>query len=273
MVDQMLICYVQRSGVISTTALTVILVFFFLPLYIYILYVGLERWRRQSASTAASHSDCLAYNAVLVEVIGVLGFVLICCGIHTGQKHLSARGVQTTAIQFGGQLIFQILTCAERYFAVVHPVAYMRQKNSRGNRIRNATVGCCWLLCFSSISLLLIEDEVANPAVYFVLLAFSIVAVLFFSSSVLDVLVRPRPAEVANSRQRVDQQKMRAFRMMMAILSVLALKLASSTCSTATYILVSDYKIQCEVWLLTHWINIPSVLVIPLLYVQRQRKS
>lgn len=267
----MLKCYVQKSGIIITTALTVTYVLFLLPLYIYILHLGFQRWRRQS--TAASHSDFLAYNAVLVELFGVLGFIFICCGIHTGQTYLSVTGIKMTAVQYMGQLLFQSLTCAERYLAVVHPVAYMRQKNSRGIRIRNIIVGCSWLLCFSFMSLMLIKGNVTNTVLYFVLLTFSIVTVSFFSCSVLYVLIRPRPAEVANSRQQVDQQKMKAFKMMMAIFSVLVLKLASSIFSTATYTFLTDYTLQCHLWLATLWTNIPSTLVIPLLYMQRQRKA
>lgn len=269
--DQMFICYIQRSGIIITTALTVTYVLFLLPVYICVLYLGFKRWRRQS--TAASHSDFLAYHAALVELISVLGFILICCGIHAGHTKLTVAGIRLSAVQYSGQLLFQILTCAERYLAVVHPVAYMRQKNSGGTRIRNIIVGCSWLLSFSAISLLSIQGHDANVAVYFLILGSSLAAVLFFSFSVLCILIRPRPAEVANNRQQVDQQKVRAFKMMMAILSVLVLKFASNLLSTTTYILISHFVSQCNVWFSTQWMNIPSMLVIPLLYLQRQRKA
>lgn len=271
--DQLLICYVQRSGIIVTTALTATYVLFLLPVHIYVLYLGVKRWRRQSASKAASHSDFLAYHAVLVELIGIFGFVLVCCGIHAGLTNLTVTGIRLLAVQFVGQLLFQILTCTERYLAVVHPVAYMRQKNLRGIRIRNIIVGCSWLLCFSAIDLLSMKGLAANVATYFTLFSFSLVAVSFFSLSVLHILIRPRPAEVANNRQQVDQQKMKAFKMMMAILSVLVLKFASNIMSTTTYILISDFVSQCVVWMATMWVNIPSTLVIPLLYLQRQRKA
>lgn len=270
---QMLFCYYQKSGMIMTTALTVTCILFLVPVYTCVLYLGFKRWRRQSARAAASHSDFLAYQAVLVELISVSALILVCCGIHAKHTNLTVTGISISAIQFAGELLFQILTCAERYLAVVHPVAYMRLKNTRGIRIRNIIVGCCWLLCFCAIGMLSIKGHMANAAVYFTLLASSLAVVSFFSFSVLHVLIRPRPAEVANNRQQVDQQKMKAFKMMMAILSVLLLKLASNLFSTLTYIFFSDFPSQCNSWMAAQWVNIPSTLVIPLLYVQRQRKA
>lgn len=269
----MLICSAQRSGLINNTALTVTYILFLLPVHIYILYLGVKRWRRQSASTAASHSDVLAYHAVLVELICISGFVLVCCGIHASHTNLAFIGFRLLTVQFVGQLLFQILTCAERYFAVVHPVAYMRQKNQRGIRIRNIIIGCSWLLCFSAINLLAIEGLVANVVVYFTLLGSSLVAVSFFSFSVLYILIHSRPAEVANNRPQVNQLKIKAFKMMMVILSVLVLKIASNLVSTTTFALMQDLASQCYMWMATLWMNIPHTLVIPLLYVQRQRKA
>lgn len=270
---QMLICYIQKSGIIMTTVLTVAQILFLLPMYIYVLYLVFKRWRWQSAGTAVNHSDFLTYHAVLVELISVSGLVLICCGIHAEHTNLMKAGVSLTAVQFAGQLLFQILTCGERYLAVVHPVTYMRLKDARGIRIRNFIVGCSWLLCFSTIGLMYIKGHVANFALYFTVLGSSLVVVSSFSFSVLHILIRPRAAEVAKKRRQVDQQKIRAFKMMMAILTVLALKFATSIVSTVTYTFILDFSTQCYLWMGTRWADIPSTLVIPLLYVQRQRKA
>lgn len=273
MLYEMLFCYVQKSGIISTTAFIVTYILFILPVYIYVLYLGFKQWRQQSAGAAASHSDFLAYQAVFVELTSLLGTILVCAGSHAKHTALAVVGIRLLGVQFTGQLLFQILSCAERYFAVIHPVAYMRQKNSRGIRIRNVVVGFCWLLCFSSISLQSVEGAVANAVIYYALLASSLAAVSFFSFSVLYVLIRPRPAEVAHNRQQVDQQKRKAFKMMTAILSVMLLKLANNLLSTTTYVLITDPAAHCKLWMFTLWTNIPSTLVIPLLYVQRQRKA
>lgn len=268
---QMLTCYQQKSGIIMTAALTLTNTLFFLPLHAYVLHQGFRRWRLPAA--AGSHSDFLAYQAVLVEMISTFGFILICCGVQAKHTHLAVTGISISAVQFSGELVFQILTCAERYLAVIHPVAYLGLKNSRGIRLRNAVVGCCWLLCVSAVSMLFIQGRAANGAFYFALLSCSLAAVSFFSFSVLRALLRPRAAEVASSGQQVDPQKMRAFRMMMAILSVLMLKFAGNLFSTTTYVYFSDFASQCISWMATLWLNIPSTLVIPLLYVQRQRKA
>lgn len=270
---QMLICYIQKSGIIMTTVLAVAQILFLLPMYIYVLYLGFKRWRRQSAGTAVNHSDFLTYHAVLVELISVSGLILICCGIHAGHTNLTMAGIGLTAVQFAGQLLFQILTCGERYLAVVHPVAYMRLKDARGIRIRNFIVGCGWLLCFSTTGLMYIKGHVANLVVYFTLLGSSLVVVSSFSFSVLHILIRPRAAEVAKKRRQVDQQKIRAFKMMMAILTALVLKFATSIVTTVTYTFILDFSTQCNLWMGTRWADIPSTLVIPLLYVQRQRKA
>lgn len=271
--NQMLICYMMKSGIIITTVLTVAQILFLLPIYIYVLYLGFKRWRQQSAGTAVNHSDFLTYHAFLVELISVSGLILIRCGIHAKHTNLATVGIGLTAIQFGGQLLFQILTCGERYLAVVHPVTYMRLKDARGIRIRNFIVGCSWLLCFSTTGLMYIKGQVANLTVYFTLLGSGLVVVSFFSFSVLHILIRPRPAEVDKKRRQVDQQKIRAFKIMMAILTALVLKFASNIVSTATYTSILDFSTQCDLWMGTRWADFPSTLVIPLLYVQRQRKA
>ncbi|KAK2899526.1 hypothetical protein Q8A73_012655 [Channa argus] len=86
-------------------------IFLLLPLSLHVLFLGLQRWWHQRSFATTSHSDILTYHSAAMELICVLG-----TSIH-------------------------ILTCVERYLAIVHPVIYVGLRQSRGVRIRNVSIG------------------------------------------------------------------------------------------------------------------------------------
>lgn len=262
-------CYSLAGGTVTITLLTATSIFFLFPLYIFILYLGFKRWR--STGTAVSHFDFFTYNTVLVELLCVLGFTLICCGVESDLASMALAGISLLFIHFIGQLLLHILTCLERYLAVTHPITYVSLKNAKGVRMRNITVGCSWLLCFSSLGFLYIHNEAAN-VMSFTLAVLGLIVISFCSVSILCVLIRPRPVEVGERRQQVDQSKLKAFNTVMAILGVLLLKLIGNIIGTCVYASKKlDDATECAMWLCSLWTNLPSMLPLPLLYLMRQK--
>lgn len=111
-----------------------------LPLLTYDLYISDQNWRKpHSVATAAmtSHSDVFTYNVVDLELTGVLGSLVYCCGTYTQQQIVIVVGLLIFSIISPAQSLFHLLICVERYLAVIHPVTYLRWKQVGGVRIRN----------------------------------------------------------------------------------------------------------------------------------------
>ncbi|KAK2899461.1 hypothetical protein Q8A73_012590 [Channa argus] len=152
--------------------------FLLLPLFILVLYVGHQRWRKQSSVTATatmSHSDFLTYNMIAMEMISIAGNCFCCNGTFSGIQSVMVAGLYMFSISSPGQILLHILTCVERYLAVVHPIIYLGLKQSDGIKTRNI------------ITLI----------------------------SVICVLIRPRPGDGSGDRERVDHLKQRAVNTIM----------------------------------------------------------
>ncbi|KAI3376422.1 hypothetical protein L3Q82_016443 [Scortum barcoo] len=111
-------CFDVHVIIFISGAFAITKFFLQLPLSIFILHLGHQRWRQQRSFKTTSHSDFFTLHMAALELISELGSA------------------------------FHILTCVERYLAVVHPVTYLGLKQSGGIRIRNISTGCVWLLCF-----------------------------------------------------------------------------------------------------------------------------
>ncbi|KAE8279329.1 hypothetical protein D5F01_LYC22916 [Larimichthys crocea] len=149
-------CLNTTVGTTHITAFTITSILLLLPLYVLVLYLGLQRWRQQRSGTTMSHSDVFTYHMVCIELISVLGSCLNCWGVHTDQPLMMMVGINLSVINLTGQMFFHILTCVERYLAVVHPVTYRSLKEARGIRMRNVIIGCVWLLCFGGAELVIL---------------------------------------------------------------------------------------------------------------------
>ena len=246
---------------------------FLLPLFIFVLYVGYQRWRKQrSAATAAmSHSDIITYHMAVLEIISVVGYLFYYCGAYTQTNSVMWVGKFIFFFSSTGQTLFHLLTCVERYLAVVHPVTYLGLRQGGGVRIRNVSIGCVWLLsfCTQAFSPRGISGDVILNFTYLIL---STVIVSFCSIYVLCVLIRPGPGEVGGHRQCVDQSKQRAFHTIMVILGALLMRfLCIITFITLYYTKVIRDSFTCLIGMLVAWFCLPSSLVLPLLFLHRTR--
>lgn len=118
-----------------------------LPLSLLILCLGLRQRMRQRSFAATSNSDIFTFHSVALGLIYMLGAAFSVGGKHAGVSQLGVAGYYLCSVDPPGQTSFHILSCVERYLAVVHPVAYLRLKQSAGGRMRSTSIACVWLLC------------------------------------------------------------------------------------------------------------------------------
>lgn len=256
---------------ITAFAFTSVLIL--LPLYIFILYKGVQQWRQQRSSTSMSHSDVFTYHMVVIELLSVLGTILITVGAYTELEWVTYTGVIILSMNYTGQLLFHVLTCGERYLAVVYPIIYMKLKNEKGIRIRNITIGCFWLLCITWGATLQMHTKKSFDFTHLFFMTLVLIFILMVNLSILWVLVRLGPRGEGGRRQHRDSSKLRLLFTTTAILGVVLLKIFWSISSIAVLDLghTEDAK-MCSFTVSVVWINIPSSLVLPLLFLQKARK-
>lgn len=242
-----------------------------LPVFVLVLYLGYQRWRRQrgASSAAGGHSDLFTYHAIALQVNIFLGLFLIFYGSRNGLLSILAVGLFLLYITSGGQALLHVLTCVEHYLAVVHPVTYMRVKQAAEGRIRHGCAGCVWLL---SVGWLMV-NVLGNSDFSFVFCLSTVVTcilvICFCSISVLCALRRPGPGEGGGSRAQADQSKRRAFNTILIILAVLLFGFVGNV---LVNILPGAFINTCALWFSSIWLNLPSNLVLPVLFLHRAGK-
>ena len=103
--------------------------------------------------------------------------------------------------------------------------------------------------------------------VCFCLLIFSLIVMIFCSSSVLCVLIRPGPGDQGGAMQQVDKSKQRAFYTILAILGMLLIR-----CTWNLFWIILNLfgvSVNCVVMVSGAWFNLPCSLVLPLLFLHR----
>ena len=271
--DVLYYCLGSRLGAFSFTAYTIINILVVLPLSVFILYLCHKQWLQQCSSTRMSHSDIFTYHMVIMELLNIFGSILCCCGVHTYLKEMLMLGIYLLPFNFCGQMLFHILTCVERYLAVIHPIIYLHLKNADGIRIRNVMTVFVWLLCFLATACMSMVLPIFNIMVTFCFVPFALIVISFCSISVLCTLINPVPAKEGRKRQRVDQTKLRAFCTIMIILGVLVLRFGGNILITIVYDALKLKEASlCGVWLLNLCVCVPCSLVLPLLFLYRAGK-
>lgn len=144
-------------------------------------------------------------------------------------------------------------------------------RQSFGVRIRNISIGCVWLLCFTIICVCL--DQLANVVLTFLMLVSALVAITFCSISVLFVLIRPRPGEVGGTSEKVNRAKQKAFYTILLIMMTLIIRFLSYLVYAFLCVLLPIKNDDpCLLSWSVNWFSLPNALVLPLLFLQRVGK-
>lgn len=266
------VCLSFPVGTAITMAFTLTSFLILLPLYIFILYKGVKQWRQQYSSSSMSHSDVFTYHMVIIELLSVLGSTLLTVNAYTELQWLALTGIIILTMNYTGQLAFHFLTCGERYLAVVYPTTYLKLKNEKGIRIRNITIGCVWLLCITWGAIVPMHTKKSFDLTILFFTTSTFICILTLNLSIFWVLIRLGPREAGGRTQQCDPSKVRLLFTFTAIMGVLMLKISWSLSSTFVLDLshIEESK-RCSLAISIIWINIPSSLVLPVLFLQRAR--
>lgn len=266
----LLTCFYSRVGNGSIIVYTVINNIVLLPLFTLVLYVGVHRWRQQQRRTM-SHSDVLTVQIIVADLIGICATTILCSGSVTEMKAVMLIGVYLLIAYQFIVVSFHMLTCVERYLAVVHPITFVGLRKERGIRIRNAVICCAWLLAFTEAGIaILLKQSLSICSI--TIITFNLVVVSFCSLSVLHVLYQPRPGAEGGSKQ-VDAFKLRAFYTIFVVLGTLLFRYGFNIFFNVVLSLseVDEHK-SCVLWMSSFWFSLPSRLVAPLLFLHREGK-
>lgn len=243
----------------------------FVPVVVFILSVGYQRWRSQR-SGGTSHIDVFTYNVALLDLLGIAAIALMFFGSTFQNSKVWTAGCSVFGFSSTGHTLFHVLTCIERYLAVVHPIFYLRLRGPAGASIRNVTIGCVWLVCFVVMATTL-WIVALFASISFVLMSFTAAAFFFCSLSVLCALRRPGPGQAGGKRDSADQSKRRAFQTMILITGTLSLRFINGLITTLLMILFEPFGyVFCAVAWSSLLFLYPSTMVVPLLFLQRMEK-
>ncbi|CAI5685982.1 unnamed protein product [Oreochromis niloticus] len=265
------LCLISKPSSYIYRAFSITAIFLVLPVCILILQHGLQEWRKKGSTfmEVLSHSDCFTYNIIIMDLFAVLSSIFTYCGIVMNNLKILSLPMIFYSFSCFGQVFFHILTCVEHYMAAVHPITYRSLRKERWVRIRNISIGCVWLLCFALTGFIMINDIIL-AIVNICLVTLSITVSSFCSLSVLCVLIHSGPREESRNRDRVDQSKKRAFYTIVTILGMLALKSLWDLNWSVVYI--TGGLNGCILMSWGSWFNIPSNLLLPLLFLYRKGK-
>lgn len=266
------ICLLSSFGSFAFYAFTFTSILVLLPPFILVLHLGLRQRLQQHLSTPTGHSDLFTFHVILFDLLSIFGCVVMSCGIHIHIPYMILVGMYFYSTNVLGQMCFHILTCMDRYVAVVYPVTYLSLKTTKWIKIRNITITCVWLCswCFfthlvyqngRSLAYLLIGVETIGIFLIFVLNLYIVLS-----------LIRRHPGK-KGGRRHVGPLKVKAVQNVTVILGVLSLRFLGYILATATTVIGQIQEAEkCITYLTGIWLTLPSSLVPPLIYLQKAGK-
>lgn len=265
------VCFFYGWSSIIFTTFRITYIVLLLPLSISILKQVSQKWRGNPSyflSASMSHCDCFTYHFVIMQLIGVVGCIIFSCGVFIQNFSITETGAYIFFSKWYGEVLFHVLTCLERYVAVVHPITYLSLRSERGIRIRNVTVAFVWLITLGGLSLYRIENIIYWEQFFLIL---ALVVIASCSIAVLWVLIRPRPGEQSEDRKKVDQSKQRVFFTIISTLGTLILRVAVNVAFEVVY--CSTGLTDCVILTSVYWFQLPSSLALPIFYLYKERRS
>lgn len=267
------ICFNSITAVYVYFGYTVLHVMLLLPLSTLVFSWGYQQWTRQrSSASIMSHFDYYTYNMAAIELIGILGAGVHIFSTFFHQREMMFGGICIFSFSWGAQMILPVLICLDRYLAVVFPITYVRLRQADGLRMRNISNALTWLLSFAGMFLVL--PMIKYPRLSIIPACATLVCVFtvsYCSLSVLYVLIRPPPGVGAVHRVQVDCLKRKAFKTIVIIMGVLLFRFAGNlVCYALSSTLNPGDSVQCVIRGSQTFFNLPSSLVLPLLFLHRK---
>lgn len=264
-------CLMSSFGCFAFYTFTFISILVLLPPFILVLHLGLRQSLQQQLSKPIGHSDLFTFHVILLDLLSMFGCVVTSCGIHFHIPSMIMVGLHFYSTNLLGQMFFHVLTCMDRYVAVVHPVTYLSFKTTKWIRIRNIMITCVWLCSWclfphliyqngSSLASVLIGGETIFIFLIFVLNLYIVLA-----------LNRHHSGKEGGHRH-ADSSKVKALQNIIVILGVLSLRFLGYYLATATTVIGQIQEAEkCIAYLVGMWLSMPSSLVLPLIYLQKFR--
>lgn len=265
-------CLLSSFGSFAFYAFTFTSILVLLPPFILVLHLGLRQQLRQHLSTPTGHSDLFTFHVILLDLLSLFGCVVTSCGIHIHIPHMILVGMYFYTTNLFGQMFFHILTCTDRYVAVVYPVTYLNLKTTKWIKIRTITITCVWLFSCCIFTHLIYQN--GSILVYLLIGVETIAIFLIFSLNLYIVLslICLHPGR-EGGRRHADPLKVKALQNVTVILGVLSLRFLGYILATATTVIGQIQEGErCITYLTGIWLTLPSSLVLPLIYLQKAGK-
>lgn len=262
-------CFSSSDGIIGFGAFTVTNILLVLPLCVLILHIGVRHWRRGS-SVAVNHSDFFTYNLIFADLFNLTGLVLTCCGIIAVLPFMALVGTYIFSLSLFAHSFLDILTCVERYLAVVHPITYRNLKNEKGIYLRTGTIGCVWLISAFEIGLLSVTGKNYTAGILITFTVVSLMVVIVCSIAVLCTLIQPGAWKGSTN---ADQSKLRAFYTILTIVALMMIRIGANVFTSIYYATSQiDEDQKCHLILFLLWTWLPTSLFPSVLFLQRTGK-
>nr|XP_057922592.1 mu-type opioid receptor-like [Doryrhamphus excisus]XP_057922593.1 mu-type opioid receptor-like [Doryrhamphus excisus] len=229
-----------------------------LTLFISILYAACHQ------TSSFTHSDMFTFHMAAIELIGVVSSAMRFYGVLTEDVSIITIGNMLFFFIWYGQVFLHMLTCMDRYLAVVHPVTYMGLKQKQG--LRNITIAGVWLIC-------ILQSMFAKYNLYSIfmdigILCLALIVVTVCSLLILCALIGPMKG--SKRRNGVNQSKRRAFHTILVILLMLFLKFIMGLMVSVLLSVFRGFNIYyCVVIVMEAILGLPSSLVLPLLFLHK----
>ncbi|KAJ4948068.1 hypothetical protein JOQ06_019609 [Pogonophryne albipinna] len=125
-------CFSSPPSIFAAFTVTNLLLL--LPLSTFILGFGFLRWRKQRPA-AMNPLDVFTFHMVVMELFGMSSSVTCFTGNYKNHQNMVKVGCNMFAITSCVKMFFHVLTCMERYMAVVHPLTYRNLSKSGGSYV------------------------------------------------------------------------------------------------------------------------------------------